>query len=166
MRTINLKAPTYNISAKTSLVVQWLRLCIPNAGAPDSIPGQRTRSCLLQQRSCELQVIHGAAKLKKKTIVLWYEVYTSKGSQRNRTNRIYVFSWERKRLILRNWLKWLSWSRPCFIKTYEELCNHLCTPGIPWHSNLLINSQYTATIYRSQYLFIRKDRQGWSWSYL
>ena len=27
----------------TSLVVQWLRLCTPNAGGPGSIPGQGTR---------------------------------------------------------------------------------------------------------------------------
>ena len=32
----------------TSLVIQWLRLCAPNAGNPDSIPGQGTRSCLPQ----------------------------------------------------------------------------------------------------------------------
>ena len=28
----------------TSLVVQWLRLCTPNAGGPGSIPGQGSRS--------------------------------------------------------------------------------------------------------------------------
>ena len=28
----------------TSLVVQWLRLCAPNAGDPGSTPGQGTRS--------------------------------------------------------------------------------------------------------------------------
>ncbi|TEA28979.1 hypothetical protein DBR06_SOUSAS11410018, partial [Sousa chinensis] len=27
-----------------SLVVQWIRLCAPNAGGPGSIPGQGTRS--------------------------------------------------------------------------------------------------------------------------
>ena len=32
----------------TSLVVQWLRLYIPNAGAPGMIPGQETRSHMLQ----------------------------------------------------------------------------------------------------------------------
>ena len=31
-----------------SLVVQWLRLCIPNAGSLGSIPGQGTRSHMLQ----------------------------------------------------------------------------------------------------------------------
>ena len=32
------------------LVVQWLRFCIPNAGGPGSVPGQRTRSHMLQPR--------------------------------------------------------------------------------------------------------------------
>ncbi|TEA37124.1 hypothetical protein DBR06_SOUSAS210296, partial [Sousa chinensis] len=27
-----------------SLVVQWVRLCVPNAGDPGSIPGRGTRS--------------------------------------------------------------------------------------------------------------------------
>ena len=31
-------------SLGTSLVVQWVRLCAPNAGGPGSIPGQGTRS--------------------------------------------------------------------------------------------------------------------------
>ncbi|TEA31623.1 hypothetical protein DBR06_SOUSAS7710062, partial [Sousa chinensis] len=31
-----------------SLVVQWLRLCAPNAGGPGSIPSQGTRSCMPQ----------------------------------------------------------------------------------------------------------------------
>ena len=30
----------------TSLVVQWLRVCASSAGAPGSIPGQGTRSCI------------------------------------------------------------------------------------------------------------------------
>ena len=34
--------------SRTSLVVQQLRLCVPNAGGPGSIPGQGTRSCTLQ----------------------------------------------------------------------------------------------------------------------
>ena len=38
-------------SVRTSLVVQWLRLCAPNAGGSGSIPGQGTRSHVLQQRS-------------------------------------------------------------------------------------------------------------------
>ncbi|TEA23038.1 hypothetical protein DBR06_SOUSAS12510031, partial [Sousa chinensis] len=33
-----------------SLVVQWLRLHTPNAGGPGSIPGQGTRSRMLQLR--------------------------------------------------------------------------------------------------------------------
>ena len=34
----------------TSLVVQWLRLCTHNARGPGSIPGQGTRSHMLQLR--------------------------------------------------------------------------------------------------------------------
>ena len=32
----------------TSLLVQWLRLCSPNAEGPGSYPGQGTRSHILQ----------------------------------------------------------------------------------------------------------------------
>ena len=35
----------------TSLVVQWLRLCTPNARGPGSILGQGTRSHMLGSRS-------------------------------------------------------------------------------------------------------------------
>ena len=34
----------------TLLVVQWLRLCAPNSGGLGSIPGQGTRSHMLQLR--------------------------------------------------------------------------------------------------------------------
>ena len=39
-----------NLSPQPSLVVQWLRLCTSNAGGPGSIPGQGTRSYMLQLR--------------------------------------------------------------------------------------------------------------------
>ena len=39
-----------------SLVVQWLRLCTPNAGGPGLIPGQGTRSHMLQLRAHMLQL--------------------------------------------------------------------------------------------------------------
>ena len=35
----------------TSLVAQWLRLCAPNAGGLGSIPGQGTRSHMLQLKA-------------------------------------------------------------------------------------------------------------------
>ena len=38
----------YKNQAGTSLVVQCLRLCTPNAGAPGLIPGWATRSHILQ----------------------------------------------------------------------------------------------------------------------
>ena len=45
------------VEVETSLVVQWLRLHAPNAGGPSLIPGQGTRSHVLQ-----LKVLHAAAK--------------------------------------------------------------------------------------------------------
>ena len=44
-------------SLRTSLVIQWLRLCTPNAGGLGSIPGQGARSRMQQLRP-------SAAKLK------------------------------------------------------------------------------------------------------
>ena len=48
----NLKYDTnqhiYKTKTGTSLLVQWLRLHTPNAGGPGSIPGQGTRSHMLQ----------------------------------------------------------------------------------------------------------------------
>ena len=41
-------------------MVQWLRLCAPTGGSPGSLPGQRTRSHVLQPRP-------GAAKTNKQT---------------------------------------------------------------------------------------------------
>ena len=43
-------------------MVQWLRLRIPNAGGLGSIPGQETRSHMLQLRVCVPQLRPGAAK--------------------------------------------------------------------------------------------------------
>ena len=37
-------------------MVQWLRLHAPNAGGLGSVPGQGTRSCMLQLRACMPQV--------------------------------------------------------------------------------------------------------------
>ena len=41
---------------ETSLLVQWLRVCAPNAEGPGSIPGQRTRSHTPQLRVCMPQL--------------------------------------------------------------------------------------------------------------
>ena len=43
--------------AETSLVGQWLRPCAPDAGEPGSIPGQGTRSRMLQ-----LKILYATAK--------------------------------------------------------------------------------------------------------
>ena len=47
-----------------SLVVQWLRLCAPNARDPSLIPGQGTRSHMLQPRvpMPQLKILHVATK--------------------------------------------------------------------------------------------------------
>ena len=50
----------------TSLVVQRLRLHTPNAGVSSSIPGQGTRSHMLQLRvyMSQLKILHTARKIK------------------------------------------------------------------------------------------------------
>ena len=47
-----------------SLVVQWLRLCAPNAGALGSITGQETRSRVPQLRvlTLPLKILHASVK--------------------------------------------------------------------------------------------------------
>ena len=52
------------INSVISLVVQWPRLCIPNAGGLGWIPGQGTRSHMLQLRDCMVQqkVLHATTK--------------------------------------------------------------------------------------------------------
>ena len=48
----------------TSLMVQWLRLCSSNGGSLGLIPGQGTRSHMVQLRICMLQlkILHAATK--------------------------------------------------------------------------------------------------------
>ena len=48
----------------TSLVVQWLRLRVPNAGGPGPVHGRGTRSHMLHLRACmpQLKVLHDAMK--------------------------------------------------------------------------------------------------------
>ena len=48
-------SPIKNPFIMTSLVVQWLRLCAPNAGDAGSIPGQGTRSHKPQLRASQAQ---------------------------------------------------------------------------------------------------------------
>ncbi|TEA37365.1 hypothetical protein DBR06_SOUSAS1910057, partial [Sousa chinensis] len=53
-----------------SLVVQWLRLCAPNAGGLGSIPGQGTRSFMPQLRvhMLQLNIPHAATKTRHSQI--------------------------------------------------------------------------------------------------
>ena len=56
----------------TSSVIQWLRLCVPNAEGPSSIPRQGARSRMLQLRpgTVENKQTKDHAYLKKKFDVL------------------------------------------------------------------------------------------------
>ncbi|TEA30366.1 hypothetical protein DBR06_SOUSAS27510003, partial [Sousa chinensis] len=47
-----------------SLMIQWLRLCAPNAGGPGLIPGQGARSHMPQLRvhMPQLKIPHAATK--------------------------------------------------------------------------------------------------------
>ena len=50
----------------TSLVDQWLRLCVPKAGGRGPIPGQGTRPYMLQLRVHMLQLRLSTAKYRNK----------------------------------------------------------------------------------------------------
>ena len=54
------------LSLETPLVVQSLRLCIPIARDPGSIPAQRTRSLMLQLQVCmpQLKILYPTMKIK------------------------------------------------------------------------------------------------------
>ena len=51
------------LGPRTSLVVQWLRLCVFNAGGLSSIPGQGTRSHMWQ-----LKIPHATTKTQQNQI--------------------------------------------------------------------------------------------------
>ena len=61
--SVNQKTVTYG----AFLVVQWLKLHAPNAGGPSSIPGQGTRSHMLQ-----LNILYAASKMPLVTIKIWH----------------------------------------------------------------------------------------------
>lgn len=48
--------------ALTSLVVQWLALCVPSAGRPGSVPGQGARAHMPQRRGHMLQLTPSTTK--------------------------------------------------------------------------------------------------------
>ena len=58
-------------SPGTSLVVQWLRLHTPNAGGQGSIPGQGTRSHMLQLRAHMPQPKNPHLATKRKHMLQW-----------------------------------------------------------------------------------------------
>ena len=53
---------------RTSLVVQWLKRCLPNAGDQGLIPGQETRPHMPQLRVCmmQLKILRATTGEKKK----------------------------------------------------------------------------------------------------
>ena len=61
--SINQKTVTYG----TFLVAQGLKLHAPNAGGPSSIPGQGSRSHMLQ-----LNILNAASKMPLVTIKIWH----------------------------------------------------------------------------------------------
>ena len=58
----------------TSLVVQWLRLCAPNAGGPGSIPGLGTRSLMHAATKSPHAATKTQLSLNKEIIILKKEV--------------------------------------------------------------------------------------------
>ena len=76
----------------TSLVVQWLPHCTPNAGDPGSIPGQGTRSHMLTTKSSH--VLQLKDKKKKKDLVQIKKQkipHTLVKTQFSRINRLIIF---------------------------------------------------------------------------
>ena len=58
-------------------MVQWLRLCAPNAGGPGSIPGQGNRSSMLQLRvhTLQLKILHATTNTWHTNIYTYVYVY-------------------------------------------------------------------------------------------
>ena len=58
----------------TSLVVQWVRLHAPNAGGLGSMPGQATRSRMLQLRvrMPQLKIPHATTKILHASTKTWH----------------------------------------------------------------------------------------------
>ena len=50
-----IKITINNNNARDFSVVQWVKLCAPNAGGLGSIPGQGITSCMLQLRHMKIE---------------------------------------------------------------------------------------------------------------
>ena len=72
-------------------MVQWLRLCAPNAGSPDSTSGQGTRAHIWQLRVHMLQLksSHATTKIEDSVCCKWDLVQSNK---KNLINKIKVAS--------------------------------------------------------------------------
>ena len=64
----------------TSLVVQWLRLCAPNAGGQGSILGKGTRSHMPQLRvhMLQLKIPHATIKTQRSQINTVKQIFVKK----------------------------------------------------------------------------------------
>ena len=70
----------------TSLVVQWLRLCIPKAGGPGWIPDQGSRSHMLQLRvrMLQMKIPHVAPKITCAVTKTWHSQINNHKKERNK----------------------------------------------------------------------------------
>ena len=71
---------------ETSLVVQWLRLCDPNAGGLGSTPGEGTRSHMLQLRAHtpQLKILHPATETQGSRLIIIIIILTLFPSMKSR----------------------------------------------------------------------------------
>ena len=71
---------------ETSLEVQWLRLCDPNAGGLGSTPGEGTRSHMLQLRAHtpQLKILHPATETQGSRLIIIIIILTLFPSMKSR----------------------------------------------------------------------------------
>ena len=84
------------MNARTSLVVQWLGLCAPNAWGPGSIPGQGTRSHAPQQRS----------KIFCATTKTWHSQISEQMFREKKYEWWYLMAWGKAPLKIRDHCPW------------------------------------------------------------
>ena len=70
----------------TSLVVQWLSICTPNAEGPSLIPDQGTRSRMpqLRVRMLQLKILHATTKIPQATTKIPHAATKTRHNQINK----------------------------------------------------------------------------------
>ena len=129
-----------------SLVVQWLILLTPNAGSPGSIPGQRTRSHMLQLKvfilqlkfhmwqqrlkiSCaQIKTWRNQINVKKKEKILVYHVPLSLHTSQLPTGKAHelFLCWYLQLLMLLVWADPMYLWLTCFGELWPGLIKYLC----------------------------------------